>query len=162
MLYNEIIIDNNSEDFIQRVMKENLWDRNYTLRVIEEYKKFLWLSTKTKVSPSHQIDQVWHAHILYTQDYQLQSWYLNKGMYIHHNPTSSKDKAIQGIKPYIDTKSAYEEYFGTPPSDIWTDFKPSHYAYLNLSELWVIPFGDWKALVTILFKYIKFKINGIF
>jgi hypothetical protein len=160
MEYKDIIIDNNSEDFISRVMNENLWNRDYTLRVIEEYKKFIWLSVKMAVSPSHQIDQVWHTHILYTKDYTDMCNTL-AGQYIHHNPTNSKDKTIQGIKPYNNTKKGYEDHFGIPPSDIWTDFKQSKYVFIDISRLWILPAGDWKTLLKLLYKQLKFKIYGI-
>lgn len=160
MKYCEISIDNDSEDFISRVMKENLWSREYTLRVIEEYKKFIWLSTIMYVSPSHQIDQVWHTHILYTKDYTEMCMKL-KGKYIHHNPTSSKEKSERKADPYFDTLRKYEDYFGSVPEDIWR-LKASHYVYLDINQLWVIPTGDWKALLKVLFKHIKFKIYGIF
>ena len=54
--------------FTMRLEIENNWDIEYTLRVIEEYKKFMFLSctAKHRVCPSDEVDQVWHLHLLYT------------------------------------------------------------------------------------------------
>ncbi|MEQ1479350.1 glycine-rich domain-containing protein, partial [Salmonella enterica] len=57
--------------FSAKVAKENGWTRGYTLRVIEEYRRFAHLAVSAghPVSPSEAVDQAWHIHILYTRQY---------------------------------------------------------------------------------------------
>lgn len=48
--------------FSQRLAHENSWDLEYTNRVIEEYRKFVFLAVVAghMVTPSEQVDQVWY------------------------------------------------------------------------------------------------------
>jgi hypothetical protein len=57
--------------FSQRLAKDNGWSLGYTQRAIEEYKKFIFLAVAAghPVTPSDQIDQVWHLHLTYTRLY---------------------------------------------------------------------------------------------
>ena len=151
MIYKDIIIDNNSEDFIERVMRENIWDREYTLRVIEEYKKFVFLGTFRSVSPSQPIDQVWHTHLLFSKDYEDMCRLI--GMKFHHNPTKSSEKITRTRDPYLDTKDFYKEFFGYyPPEDIWTDWKHTNYVYIDLNTNWVVSNKNYRLLLKLLIK----------
>lgn len=53
-------LDDNSVvfKFSDRVARENGWTKTYSLRLIEEYKKFIFLSciTDTGVTPSDSVD----------------------------------------------------------------------------------------------------------
>lgn len=154
MRYTDIEI---SEDIVMRVMKENLWRRDFTLRVVEEYKKFLYLASITSVAPSFEIDQVWHAHILFSRDYEKTEELLGKR--VHHQPNpagkSGKNEYINSLHLYLDT-------FGyNPPKDIWTRRSKFNHAYIDLDSHWVIPEGDWKSLVKVFFKHFKNKIYGL-
>lgn len=66
-------IDDLSSDytFTMRLARENRWNIQYTLRVILEYKKFIFLAAVCNhhVTPSDQVDQAWHLHLLYTRSY---------------------------------------------------------------------------------------------
>ena len=150
----------NLEPLLQRVMKENLWSKEYTLRVIEEYKKFIFLATQENVAPSFPIDQVWHAHILFSKDYEKMCNLIGK--YIHHQPTEKKSINGKTKDEYLETKKTYNKFFGEPPSDIWTNFKPSHYIYVDLNSHWIIPEGDIKVIFKVLINYLKSKTYGYF
>ncbi len=142
---------------VKRVMKENLWSENYTLRVVEEYKKFIYLTTQMNAAPSFEIDQVWHAHMLFSKDYEKMEKIIDKRIY--HQPNTEETVNTSGKDDYLETKLAYMEKFNRhPPIDIWTTWKKSNYVHLDLTTHWVTPEGDWKALVKILFKYLKSKI----
>lgn len=144
MKYTNIIVDNNSDDFIERVMKENMWSRSYTLEVIEEYKKFIYLGTYKNVAPSFPIDQVWHTHMLFSEDYQKMC--IQIGFFFHHRP-NRKNGEKSDKDDYQETKERYHKTFGyKPPKHIWTDFHDSHYVYLDLHQHWVVPVGDKEAL----------------
>lgn len=155
MKHSDIIIDNGSERFIERMMKENLWSKDYTIRVIEEYKKFVYLATIQEVSPSYEIDQVWHTHIIFTKDYKKMCQE-TLGIELHHNPIDTKSVRTNGKDQYQETKRLYQKVFGyTPPADIWTIWKKTNNAFIDLETHWVVPIGDWKALFKLLIKQIK-------
>lgn len=55
---------------------------------IEMYRKFLFLKAtypKDKIVPPKLVDDVWHEHIIFTQDYIRTCEKIN-GAYIHHTP----------------------------------------------------------------------------
>ena len=60
-------LDDDSASFklSERLARENGWNKTYTQRVIDEYKKFIFLCciTDTGVTPSDPVDQAWHLHL---------------------------------------------------------------------------------------------------
>ena len=57
--------------FALRLARDNGWSKAYTARAIAEYRKFAFLAVVAghPVTPSDQVDQVWHLHLLYTRSY---------------------------------------------------------------------------------------------
>src|SRR5262245_58098130 len=57
--------------FASRLARENGWTLAYVARVIEEYRRFMFLAVVAghPVTPSDQVDQAWHLHLLYTHSY---------------------------------------------------------------------------------------------
>ena len=57
--------------FESRLARENGWDLGKARRAVEEYKKFLFLGVTAEhtVTPSEEVDQVWHLHLVYTHSY---------------------------------------------------------------------------------------------
>jgi hypothetical protein len=53
--------------FSARLAGENGWSLNYAHRVIEEYKKFIFMCciSPTGVTPSDPVDQAWHLHLTF-------------------------------------------------------------------------------------------------
>lgn len=117
-------IDDSSSKFTfsRRLAQENNWSYPYALRVIEEYKKFVFLAMtlEHKVTPSDEVDQVWHLHMIYTREY-WEEFHTILPRKLHHGPT--KGGTTEDIKYddwYSKTKESYEKVFGEPPpSDIW-------------------------------------------
>lgn len=132
--------------FSNRLARENGWNKNYALRVIEEYKKFLFMcsTSPTAVTPSDPVDQAWHLHLTYTKSYwtDLCKNTLNKE--IHHNPTKGGESEQQKFNSfYTGMQELYKEKFGTtPPPDIWHDnhtrFTDINFQRVNLSHHWII------------------------
>ena len=62
----------------------------YAYRVIQEYKKFVFLAMVADhiVSPSTNVDRAWHLHLLYTRSYwdEFCGKVLKKPL--HHTPSS--------------------------------------------------------------------------
>ena len=93
---------------------------------VEEYLKFILLKAKrgdvnaTLLSPSGEVDAIWHCHLLDTRDYMSTCTYLlpHSGM-IHHDPDGGDDAAAQGQR-LSTTRAYYREIFGYRPSpDFW-------------------------------------------
>jgi hypothetical protein len=57
--------------FTDRLARENGWTYEFCIRAILEYKKFIYLIclSDQPVTPSDEVDQVWHLHLIYTQSY---------------------------------------------------------------------------------------------
>lgn len=51
--------------FSKRLARDNGWTHAYARRVVEEYKKFVFLAICAghPVTPSDQVDQAWHLHL---------------------------------------------------------------------------------------------------
>lgn len=132
--------------FSARLMRENGWTEEYTLEVIEEYKKFMFLVCVTDhpVSPSDPVDQVWHLHLIYTKSYWDEFCHGILGRAVHHNPTKGGQEERKKHKGmYNQTAESYQRYFGEPqPAHIWKStqdlFKEFHYERVNMHRNWVI------------------------
>lgn len=57
--------------FSARLARDNGWSRAFAERAIEEYRKFCFLAVHAghPVTPSDEVDQVWHLHLLYSRHY---------------------------------------------------------------------------------------------
>src|SRR5580765_8560766 len=75
--------------FSARLAVENNWTRNYTLRVVAEYKRFALLAVTAghPVSPSEDVDQAWHLHLTYSESYWNVFCPQILGKSFHHQPT---------------------------------------------------------------------------
>jgi hypothetical protein len=114
---NNTIIKNVS--FLADQLRKHNWSPQYANEVFNEYEKFLYLRSKnSNVSPSNDIDIVWHQHILNTEHYRN---YCNTkfGKFIDHNPVDSfdQDKRQQRLKTTI---TDYTTKFGIPTSTVWS------------------------------------------
>ncbi|MDA7921499.1 hypothetical protein N9B73_07065 [Verrucomicrobiales bacterium] len=75
--------------FEHRLARENGWTVDFAERVIEEYKCFMFLAVRSghRVTPSEEIDQVWHLHLVYTQSYWKEFCEETLEHEINHGPT---------------------------------------------------------------------------
>lgn len=113
--------------FTQRLARENGWTQAYVRRVIEEYKRFMFLAVAAghPVTPSEQVDQVWHLHLVYTHSY----WHEFCGQVlqkqVHHGPTKGGLSEQSKYRDWYErTKSSYRHLFGyEPPEDVWPDVR---------------------------------------
>ncbi|RWO35001.1 MAG: hypothetical protein EOS10_01570 [Mesorhizobium sp.] len=73
------------------------------------------------LTPSREVDEAWHLHLVYTRSYWNNFCRGVLGRDIHHEPTEGG--AAENSKfhdCYKRTKERYQEEFGTmPPSDMW-------------------------------------------
>lgn len=109
--------------FTRRLARENGWSRTYAAKVVEEYKRFLYLAATgtTSVTPSEQIDQAWHLHLAYTHHYWGELCARIIGRPLHHGPTAGGGAEGRRYRSlYAGTLQRYRDTFGAePPSDIW-------------------------------------------
>lgn len=105
----------------KRLSDEQDWSYEFTLRAIEEYKRFMFLAACAghPVTPSFVTDEVWHTHLIYTRSYWEELGDILEKL-IHHDPGTGEegDKAFFEAQ-YRRTIDSYRKFFGEPPQDIW-------------------------------------------
>ncbi|AKI99522.1 hypothetical protein ATI61_109278 [Archangium gephyra] len=133
--------------FERRLARENGWTPGYSRRVLEEYKRFVFLCCEAghPCTPSDQVDQAWHLHLTYTRSYWEELCQKVLQRPLHHHPTQGGAK--EGAKFndwYARTLESYERLFGQKaPADIWPPaaerFGVDPFAQrVNLKRHWVI------------------------
>ena len=109
--------------FSERLALENGWPRSFALRVIQEYRRFVYLAClgEGEVTPSDEVDQAWHLYLAYTRDYWEEFCPKVLGRPLHHAPADGGgDEEERYEANYGRTLELYGRIFGTqPPSDIW-------------------------------------------
>jgi hypothetical protein len=132
--------------FPKRLARENGWAEDFAARVVDEYRRFLYLTAVTEqdMTPSDEVDQAWHLHMLYSRHY----WdVLCKAILkrpLHHGPTQGG--AVERTRyhdQYEATIDAYRTHFGAePPRDIWPVSKRrfgARYQRVDVSRYWMFP-----------------------
>lgn len=85
-------------------------------RCCQLYKNFLFLFKKhlpISLVPTREIDEFWHNHILYTQQY-FQDCERIFGHYLHHAPALPGDHPQQLVNDFQMTKRLYFDEFKQP------------------------------------------------
>ncbi len=130
--------------FADKVAQENCWSIEYTHRVIEEYRRYLFLAAtgEGRVSPSDAVDQVWHRHLMYTRDYwdRLCGGILFRPL--HHEPSRGSNDGARLADWKRKTLERYRQFFGEPPSDIWEtsrSVKRPAFRRVDAARYWIIP-----------------------
>ncbi len=134
--------------FSKRLARENNWSLAFAKRVVEEYKRFMFLAVVAghEVTPSQEVDEAWHLHLIYTKSYWDEFCGKVLGKPIHHNPTkggATERKKYSSL--YNRTLDSYRNFFNeVPPADIWQSEpvrfkKVAELKKINLKENWVIP-----------------------
>lgn len=110
-------------NFTNRLARENGWKPDYASRVVEEYKRFVYLAIRAghEVTPSDAVDQAWHLHLTYSRNYWDEFCKDVLEMPLHHGPTKGgKPEAEKYWEQYHRTLDSYQELSGEPPpADIW-------------------------------------------
>ncbi|MBC8042831.1 MAG: hypothetical protein IAF08_05225 [Rhizobacter sp.] len=133
--------------FSRRLARDNGWTHSKALRAITEYKRFVYLALTAAhpVTPSDEIDQVWHLHLLYTDSYWNEFCAAVLQSPLHHTPTDGGNREGKKFYDWYErTKHAYATTFGiAPPEDLWPDARvrfgaASRFKRVNTKESWVI------------------------
>lgn len=95
------------ESIVAQAMTRNNWSKDYANKVLFEYKRFLKLRHKYKnVSPSNDVDELWHQHILNVKNY-CNYCVVIFGDIIDHNPADAynqverQERIKNTIKHYV-------------------------------------------------------------
>jgi len=111
--------------FYTRLMRENNWNKTYTLETITEYKKFmfLWSVAGVPLFAPAPIRKVWQLHLMYTQSYWMEFCRDIFGKPIHHSLTSSNEINYEKeAAVYSQLTKVYQQYFDMPPpKSIWLE-----------------------------------------
>ncbi len=109
--------------FSRRLARDNGWSHAFACRAIAEYKRFLYLVSVSghMLTPSDEVDCVWHLHLIYSQDYWDRLCRDTLGRRIDHGPTKGGDaEGDKFLDCYRRTLELYQaEFGGPPPTDIW-------------------------------------------
>jgi len=132
--------------FTDRLARENGWSHEFTLLSIDEYKKFIFLLciSEHPLTPSDQVDQVWHLHLLYTHSYWTDFCKNTIDKQIHHGPTKGGISESQKYTDWYEkTKQLYKSIFGyETPKKIWPSseirFSEINFQRVNLKRNWII------------------------
>jgi hypothetical protein len=109
--------------FSRRLRREQHgWSEDFTDQAIIEYRKFIYLCaiSHRAVTPSEEVDRVWHLHILYMEQYE-DFCRSTTGKYIKHGPTKGgSQQAAHFEEQYKYTLNLYRREFGSdPPAAFW-------------------------------------------
>lgn len=133
--------------FSKRLARDNGWSLQYARQTIEEYKKFAFLALAAghPVTPSDQVDQVWHLHLTYTRSYWDEFCSEVLQTPLHHDPTLGGEAENQKFDDlYNKTLESYERFFGVkPPVEIWSTPKDRfgrdlYFVRVNTQQNWVL------------------------
>ena len=108
--------------YFKKLASAEGWDRRYTDDVIQEYRRFLYLTqiSDGQVTPSVAIDRAWHVHLTFTRNYWDRLCRDVLGGPLHHEPCAGSEDMPRYQRQFVDTKSLYVQEFGrVPPAHIW-------------------------------------------
>jgi hypothetical protein len=133
--------------FSRRLARDNGWSCYYACRVIAEYKRFCYLALVAghPVTPSEEVDQAWHLHLLYTRNYWDDFCREVLHQPLHHGPTrGGLEEQVKFREWYTATIESYARLFGSsPPSDIWpaaeVRFAISAFRRIDTASNWILP-----------------------
>jgi hypothetical protein len=132
--------------FSDRLARDHLWTRDYAIRVIREYRRFLYLlATESEtMAPSEDVDEVWHLHLAYTKSYWDDLCVKVVKRPLHHIPSNGSEDAPRLSLAYERTLGRYRAVFGSdPPADIW----PRGYSSLDASGGFrTVPLRDFRLV----------------
>lgn len=134
-------------DIVRRLAMEQGWTLDQARQAVEEYRRFCFLACVAghPVTPSEEVDAVWHLHLLHTRDYWEVFCPHVLQRPLHHGPTlgGAKEEA-RFYEQYAKTLESYQRFFGNPPVAWWPAarwrFQPSRcWRWVYLPHAWVIP-----------------------
>jgi hypothetical protein len=109
-------------NFTRRLARDKGWELNFARGAVEEYRRFCFLAFAGAgaMTPSEEVDEVWHLHLTYTRDYWDVWCGRVLGGPLHHDPTLGGPEQDRHFRArYAATLAAYERFFEPPPVAFW-------------------------------------------
>ena len=134
--------------FSARLARDNGWSPDFANRVVAEYRRFVFLAAVAghPVTPSDEVDQAWHLHLVYTRSYWDELCGEVLGFPLHHGPTVGGPAEGRKFDDwYTRTLDSYRRLFGVePPADIWPPSverfaDADRFRRVNTADHWVVP-----------------------
>ncbi len=153
----ELDVTGDALTFTKRLARENDWPQDFASRVAEEYRRFIYLAMRAghPVTPSDEVDQAWHLHLIYTRSYwdELCAQVLERPL--HHGPTrGGRAEAAKYHDWYAKTLESYARVFGSDaPNDIWPDpalrfSRNIRWRRVNTAAHWLVPKNKTRRLAS--------------
>lgn len=108
--------------FTARLARDRGWSVAFARAAVDEYRRFCFLAAVAPepVTPSEEVDEVWHQHLTYSRDYWTRWCRDALGCDLHHDPTAGGPVERQRfVAQYAATLALYECYFGPPAATFW-------------------------------------------
>eukprot|EP01039_Chlorochromonas_danica_P003037 gene3037-3313_t len=106
----------------QHLIEIKGWRESRVEKAIAAYAEFLTLliTSGDDLSPTDEIDKVWHAHILHTRDYEAFNIKYSPGKKLHHDPLRSLDQDARKFR-INNTQRVYKSILGRerPKGKAW-------------------------------------------
>lgn len=109
-------------NFTRRLSRDKSWTIMFARGAVAEYRRFCFLTVSGSgvMTPSEEVDEVWHQHLTYTHDYWDVWCGAVLGARLHHDPTEGGPVQDRYFRTrYAATLAAYERFFGPPPEPFW-------------------------------------------
>jgi hypothetical protein len=109
-------------NFTKRLSLLTGWSIDFTRSAVLEYRRFCFLAfaSPEPVTPSEEIDEVWHLHLTFSHDY-WENWCRSvlRGS-LHHDPSRGDQMDQRRLRAqYAATLACYEGFFGAPSKTFW-------------------------------------------
>ena len=147
--------------FSRRLARDNGWSVAFAEQAIIEYKKFVYLCVVAdcEMTPSDEVDQVWHLHLTYTRDY----WGCFRevlGADLHHGPTKGgASERARYHSNYDATFHHYKKEFGyEAPVEQWP---PATQRFGDAPNMRRVNMNNFKAKVSRKWKWFAGGIAGL-
>lgn len=163
--------DKNAQfNFSQRLARDNNWTQEFADKVLEEYRKFIYLCcvAEGQITPSDAVDQAWHLHLTYTKSYWKDFCGETLGREIHHNPTKGGDAERSKFSDcYAESFKIYREEFEmTPPEDVWLSgkrrFGEINFRRINVDNYWMIKKPNRRISTILSMTFLLLLVPGLF
>lgn len=137
-----------ARDLTRRLAMEQGWSLQQARQAVVEYRRFCFMACVADhpVTPSEEVDAVWHLHLLHTRDYWEVFCPHVLGRPLHHGPTlGGRQEENRFYEQYAQTLRSYEQWFGGPPPQAWWPsakerFQPSrNWRWAYLPDVWLVP-----------------------
>jgi len=140
-------------DFTRRLAREQGWSLTQARAAIDEYRRFCFLAcvNDVQVTPSAEVDEVWHLHLIHSHDYWRRFCPQVLGMDLHHGPTRGGSlEARRHRDQYAQTLALYEQWFGAPPEPWWPGTRQRFASRTQLIRVdqqrnWIVRKPDWRG-----------------